>query len=193
MIFYATKAWNDLRDVVKRHKKADLTILNNLGDKYLYMETGDVYYEPELRAVQEAHARGAKYILWYAGDVIPPERDWTKEAIKLLDKYPIVSPRQNEPYREYVSMAKAQGYPQLEETDFGFTTVLFSDHAYMAKTSTMNAIDYDSDNQIKDYYPNHGGNSFERRVAQWLANTNQRVAVLRDYTFHHIPKEDKCD
>lgn len=190
MIFYATKAWNDLRDVVKRHD-ADLTILNNLGDKYLYLNTGDVYYEPEKRAVQEASARGYEYILWYAGDVIPPKKNWTKYAVELLDYYPIVSPFQNEPYREYVEMAKAQGYPKLEETDFGFTTVLFSDHAYISKVSTMESIDYNIDNSIKDYYPQHGGNSFERRVAQWLADTDKRVAVLKDYKFYHIPKEEK--
>jgi len=191
MIFYATKAWNDLKDVVRRHPKANFTILNNLGDEYLYLETGDVYYEPELRAVREASARGYEYILWYAGDVVPPKKDWTKQAIKLLDKYPIVSPFQNELFREYVEMAKAQGYPKLEETKFGFTTVLFSDHAYMAKTSVMNQVDYELDDPIKDHYPKHGGNSFERRVAQWLSKTDQRVAVLKDYTFYHIPSEDK--
>ena len=190
MIFYATKAWNDLRDVLKRHD-ADFTILNNLGDKYLYLETGDVYYEPERRAVEEAVTRGAEYILWYAGDVVPPEKDWTKQAIKLLDKYPIVSPFHEDQYKEYVMMAKAQGYHKLEETDFGYTTVLFSDHAYIAKTRTMADIDYEIDNPIKDYYPRHGGNSFERRVAQWLAHTDKRVAVLKDYKFHHIPKEEK--
>lgn len=198
MITYMTKGWaGDMSEVIKRHKEADVIIGNNLDKKYKDKRivdiggTGEPYYIPELEAVKRCKT---KYILWYAGDVIPHKGDWLEEAIKLLEKYPIVRPshmQDERSYRNYVDAALSQPGMQLEETEFGYTTVMFSDHGYIAKTKTMQNIDYDVVHQIRDYYPLHGGNSFERRVAQWLATNDLRVAIIKDWVVKHISKEEK--
>lgn len=194
MIVYATKCWNGDKDrVFSYHPDPDLVIGNNLGFKFVDIgETAEPYYVPELRAVVEAHKMGADYILWYAGDVLPPKQKWTEKAIKLLKKYPIASPFWEDNYTDFVGTARReQEKTGFEETDFGFADHAFSDQAYFAKVQTMMDIDYDIDHPIRSIYPPHGGNSFECRVGQWLAHTGKKRAVLKDYKYKHTPSNEK--
>lgn len=193
-ILYATKTWRgDIERVLSYHPKPDLVIGNNLGFKFVDMgNTDDPYYAPELRAVNEASVMGAEYILWYASDVLPPEKNWTRKAIKLLDKYPIVSPFWESNYGDFVRTAQRERERTgFEETDFGFEDHAFSDQAYFAKVKTMLEINCNLDHPIKAIYPPHGGNSFECRVAQWLAATGKKRAVLKDYQYKHTPRDEK--
>lgn len=192
-ILYATKAWRgEWPHALTRHPKAQLIIANNLDVKFVDIgQTDQPYYEPELRAIKEAKKMGAEYILWYASDVIPPEGDWVSEALPLLEKYPIVSPFWEDNYTDYVRMSHQQARGHFVETDWGFEDWFFSDQAYLAKVSTMLKIDYDCHHDIAKYYPRHGGDSFEKRVAQWLASTEQSRAVLKGFKYHHISRENK--
>lgn len=186
---YATKAWNDLSEVVQRHPKAGLLILNNSPIKVVDIGSIDQpYYLPELEAVKQCTT---EYILWYSGDVVPPEEDWTVKAIKLLKRYPIVSPFWEQNYEDYVRTAHRQERYHFKEMPWGFEDYFFSDQAYIAKTETMRNIDYDSQHSIAQFYPQHGGDSFEKRVAQWLAVTGKKRAVLKDYRYKHITREEK--
>lgn len=196
LILYATKCWGgDIANVFGYHPKPDLVIANNLGFKLVNMgNTKQPYYAPERRAITEADKMGAEYILWYASDVTAPENDWISEAIQLLEKYPIVSPFWEANYGDYVLTAKRESSVNnggFEETDFGFEDHFFSDQAYIAKVRVMKRINYNIDHPIKQYYPAHGGNSFECRVAQWLASTSQKRAVLRDYRYKHTTRDEK--
>lgn len=190
---YATKMWGgDAHQVFSYHPKPDLVIANNLGFKIVDIgETADCYYKPELQAILQAHKLGYDYILWYASDVKPPAEDWTEAALPLLDKYPMVSPFWESNFDDYVRMMKQQERCSNEVTDFGFADQFFSDQAYFAKVETMLKIDYDTEHSIRQYYPQHGGNSFECRIAQWLANTNQLRAVLRDFSYRHTTRDEK--
>ena len=47
------------------------------------------------------------------------------------------------------------------------------------------------DGIVTKYYPPHGGNSFECRVAQWLEATDQRRAVLKDFQYRHTTGDEK--
>lgn len=196
MILYATKTWaGDIKDVFSYHPKPDLVIANNLGFKLVDMgNTSRPYYAPERRAITEAKKMGAKYILWYASDVKPPEKEWINEAIPLLEKYPIVSPFWEDNYVDYARTAQRESSVNnggFEETEFGFEEHFFSDQAYIAKVNTMARINYNIDHPIKKYYPQHGGNSFECRVAQWLAHTGKKRAVLKNYRYKHTPRDEK--
>lgn len=190
-ILYATKTWRgEFNSVLGYHPKADLIIGNNLGFRFVDIgKTKDPYYAPEFEAVRQAG--GYEYILWYASDVVPPRGDWIKPALKLLENYPIVSPFWSEDYSAYVDLAKREAKAGFEETEFGFVDHAFSDHAYIAKVRTMWNIDYNVDHPIKDLFPEHGGNSFERRVSQWLAATQQKRAVLKGYQYRHTPRDEK--
>lgn len=154
-------------------------------------ETKKPYYLPELRAIKEAKKRKATHILWYASDVKPPKEDWVKVALPLLKDYPMVSPFWESDYQGYVDLSRREANGGFEEKDWGFEDHFFSDQAYLAKVSTMLAINYDTDHPIKAYYPEHGGNSFECRVAQWLASTGKKRAVLKDFRYKHTTKQEK--
>lgn len=192
-IIYATKTWGgDIDRVFSYHPKPDLVIGNNLGFDFIDMgATDEPYFTPEYRAIKEAKKRKATHILWYASDVLPPEDDWVSAALPLLKKYPIVSPFWEWNYQDYVGTANREEKGGFEETDFGFVEHFFSDQAYIAKVSTMLGIDYNADHPIKVHYPPHGGNSFECRVAQWLAKTGQKRAVLKDFRYKHTRSEEK--
>lgn len=178
-ITYATKVWQGDLEALTRHPNADLVIANNTHAKIIDIgQTDDPYFQPELEAVWKCQT---PYILWYSADVIPPETDWVSEALPLLEKYPIVT----------CSWAEAPETPYMTPTDFGWENYHFSDQCYIAKTETMRSIDYNIDNPIKASYPKHGGNSFERRVAQWLAHNKTPLAVLKNHQYHHIPTEQK--
>lgn len=194
-IIYATKAWGkDIKDVFSYHPKPDLVVANNLGFRLIDIgETDEPYYQPELQAVYQAEDMGAEYILWYASDVKPPEGDWVTPALKLLKKYAVVSPFWEMNATDFARTAQREVHrgTGFKETDFGFEDYVFSDQAYLAKIKTMLEIDYETDHPVKNLYPPHGGNSFERRVAQWLAATGKKRAVLTSFQYRHTPRDEK--
>lgn len=200
-IKYATKCWSgDYKIVNSYHPNADVIYGNNmspeevdeaftlLGTKFRYIGEGHPYTVSELYAVNNVKS---EYILWYASDVKPPAENWIETAIPLLEEYPIVSPFWSEPYKEYVKTCDRQEVGGFKQTDFGFEDHMFSDHAYIARTEVMRNIDYETDSYVKKYYPPHGGNSFECRVAQWLEATDQRRAVLKDFQYRHTTGDEK--
>lgn len=200
-ITYATKCWaGDWDRIFTYHPDADIVYGNNMepeqieqakknyGKKFVYIgETDAPYYYPERYAVDHTKT---KYILWYAGDVVPPYDDWLRPALLLLESYPIVSPYWGGNWAEYVQGSKREENG-FEETDWGCLTHFFSDQAYVAKTKTMQGIDYNVQHEIGGKYPAHGGESFEKRVAMWLAATGNKRATLREYTYRHTPREHK--
>lgn len=194
---YATKTWaGDFKEVLNYHARPDLVIGNNLGFEFVDMgNTTHPYYHPEYRALVEADRRGATHILWFASDA-QPQFDvevFKSVALPLLKDYPIVRPFWSEPYASYVDMAERDNRGGFRQTEFGFETEIFSDHAYLAKVKTMLEIDYETVHDIRQYYPQHGGNSFECRVAQWLATKGKKSAVLKDFSYKHTTKDEKHD
>lgn len=195
-ILLATKTWKgDFSDVLSYHPNPDLVIGNNLGFDFVDMgKTKFPYYLPERRAIQEAHARKATHILWFASDV-KPQFDievFKSVALPLLKDYPIVSPFWGtESFEYYSATAQRETGTGFEYTDFGFEDHLFSDQAYLAEVDTMFKLNYKCDHPIKKHYPQHGGNSFECRVGQWLATTGKKRAVLKDFRYQHTTSEEK--
>lgn len=181
-ITYATKIWRgDYLPTLQRHTDADLVVVNNLGKKFLDLgEVSEPYLEPELAAVRQCNT---KYLLWYSADVVPPATDWISDALPLLKKYPIVTCLWEEE-------------PDVKGlTDKGdyYENYLFSDQCFIAQAKYLKNIDYDIDHPIKRHYPAHGGNSFERKVAQYLASRGTPIAVLKRHRYTHIKTEEKVD
>lgn len=183
-ITYATKVWGgEFKDVLERHPEANLIIANNLGKRVVDIgDTDNPYFEPELEAVHQAET---KYILWYAGDVIPPDKSWLEAALPLLDQYPIVT------CRGFGDNIDPMQQEHVKFTNFGWLTQHFSDQCYLSTAEFMRQIDYYTDHPIAKAYPKHGGNSFERRVAQYLANNDLWVACLKDYRYRHLDRREK--
>lgn len=180
-ITYATKVWQGDLEAFSRHPNADVIIANNMKVRIIDIgKTDSPYLDPEMEAVKRCKT---KYLLWYSGDVIPPETDWIAEAIHYLEKYPIITCRWDDLEPEQ------QSYVDI--TDFGWTTFHFSDQCFIAKSDYMKSIDYETEHPIAKDYPKHGGNSFERRVAQYLANQGTPSAVLQNHRYRHITIEEK--
>lgn len=180
-VTYSTKLWQGDLDALARHPKADLVITNNTHAKIVDMGKTDApYFAPEMEAVKRCKT---KYFLWYSADVIPPETDWVTEALFLLETYPIVTCR-------WDGLAPEQ-QAYVDITDFGWTTFHFSDQCFVTKTDYIKNIDYETKHPIAEDYPKHGGNSFERRVAQYLANQGTPSAVLGNHQYKHILKDEK--
>lgn len=194
-ILYTTKCWGgDIKDVFSYHPKPDLVIGNNLGFDFVDMgPTNQPYYRPEYRALVEANRRRATHILWFASDVKPnfDIEVFKSVALPLLEQYPIIRPFWTEPYGSYVDMAEREERGGFKQTDFGFETEIFSDHAYLAEVKTMLDIDYETVHDIRKYFPQHGGNSFECRVSQWLAAKGKKTAVLKDFSYRHTTGDEK--
>lgn len=181
MITYATKLWQGDLEALVRHPKADVVYANNTHAKIIDLGRVDSpYYTPELEAVKRCKT---KYLLWYSADVIPPETDWVPEALYLLETYPIVTCRWNN--------LDAEEQNPVDITNFGWTTFHFSDQCFVAKADYMKNIDYATEHPIAEDYPEHGGNSFERRVGQWLANQGTPLAVLGNHQYRHINSKEK--
>lgn len=194
----ATKMWEgEWAEVLERHPDFDLYVGNNLepptvrklrkllGDRFVDLgPTGHPYYIPERAAADMS--LDEDYIVWFAGDVIEPTEDWLKEALPLLEEYPFVSPRL---WGENIDERDHNG--TLDITPWGWTSYYFSDQAWVTKGNTLKKVDYDIKHRIAKGYPVHGGNSFERRVAQWLASTKQPVAWLKKFRAWHIDKREK--
>lgn len=180
-ITYATKLWQGDLEALARHANADVVYANNTHAKIVDLgKVDEPYYMPELEAVKRCKT---KYLLWYSADVIPPETDWIPEAIYLLETYPIVTCRWD--------IYEVEKQNPVDITDFGWTTFHFSDQCFIAKADYMRRINYDTEHLISADYPLHGKNSFERRVAQWLANQGTPIAVLGNHQYKHILKGDK--
>lgn len=216
-LIYCTKTWEgEWEQTLKLHPKADAIFPNNLVSlselkkrfqgKVIPVENIDAEVQEffdvhlgsewkmtisELAAVWYAATKKYTHILWYSGDVIPPKKSWVRKGLSLLKDYPIVSPNHEDHYREYVDYELQRGLIDLEKTDFGHTDVAFSDQCYLAEVKTIAQINYNLDHSIKAIYPEHGGNDFERRVAQWLASTGKKRAVLKDFKYTHISNDLK--
>lgn len=176
-ITYATKIWQGDLDGLARHPQADLVIANNTHAKIVDIGKTDPYFTPEMEAVARCKT---KYLLWYSGDVIPPETDWVREALQHLEKYPIVT-----------CMESRAEVPDAVEVDGGYESYIFSDQCFIADSKFLKELDYETVHPISQIYPQHGGNSFERRVAQYLAANQIPLLILTNHIYHHITKEEK--
>lgn len=143
----------------------------------------NVHFEPETRGYSISELvelyLADQPLIHYASDVIPPKDDWTKDAKKYLKKYRVV-----------MADWDSEGVKREEETDFGFTTIGFSDQCYAINPETFKP-DFNVNHLIGEQYPEHGGEDFEKRVGMWLADTGQKTAVLSNYRFRHIDRRDK--
>lgn len=138
----------------------------------------------ELRLAQDVD-----YLVHFASDVEPPDNwAWVPRGVSLLDTYPIVTPCWEDAEKYLAWHGAHAGLGEVLRTDFGFVDQTFSDQAYLVKPEVLSQKIYNHDHPIKELYPAHGHNSFERRIGQWLADTDQWRAVLKDFTYYHVPK-----
>lgn len=149
------------------------------------------YTAPEMVEMHLANESRAKYWVHYASDVGLSDWEWWKDAMPLLEDYAVVMPFwASEGLDTWVSWAKREpGQKTFETTPWGIETHMFSDQCFMVKLPFKPNLN--CRHPIKQHYPAHGGNSFERRVAQWLARTNQKVAVMGQHHYNHQDNRDK--
>lgn len=140
-------------------------------------------------------AKRFDYLMHYAGDVEITDHSWINELL-LTDEIVAVSPGwggdENHPSQDFDTWVRQEQkiYPDLIRAyDWGCLTPFFSDQAYLIKVDTFRKPIYNFSNAfIAEKYPNYGGNSFERRVGQWMMETGKRRAILKDWKYGHTAK-----
>lgn len=142
-------------------------------------------------------AKDFEYLTFYASDIEISDHTWIKAGLALLDDTIVtVSPgwqgdalNPSQEFEDWV-VAEKTIYPELIEVyDWGCSTPFFSDQAFLARVDTLRQPIYNfEDNFIASKYPWYGGNTFERRVGQFLAQTGKRKAILKDWNYVHETK-----
>jgi hypothetical protein len=115
-------------------------------------------------------AKDFDYICHYASDCSGGGQ-WVHDALTVLElekDVSVVSPRS-----EVNTWHDRAGYDQF-----------FSDQCYLIRVNEFRQRIYDYPGTIPDY-PEHGGNSFEHRVAKYLRANNKYRKILDAYWYDH--------
>ena len=61
----------------------------------------------------------------------------------------------------------------------------FSDQCFLVRSKDFKASIYNESNPASERYPEHGGETFEKRVDSWMRNHNyQRLTFKHGYYLH---------
>ncbi|GHV56053.1 hypothetical protein FACS1894182_01830 [Bacteroidia bacterium] len=98
-------------------------------------------------------------------------------------EYVVANPAWNLSYR---NARKESGGGQIGHFQTGYG---FSDQCYLVRTNDFRAPIYNYTHPASERYPEHGGESFEKRVDSWMrSNSLKRLtSVQESYISHHLP------
>lgn len=115
----------------------------------------------------------SEYMCWMQGDcLMDPASDWVSEGIGLLEQNPIVTAVS--PASEANAWHDKNGLDQF-----------FSDQAFLVRTKDFQDPSLMAGGQDIPEYPAHGGDSFEKKVAQWMRRNGTYRKILTDHWHAH--------
>jgi hypothetical protein len=118
-------------------------------------------------------ARDFDYLCHLSSDsLIVPPKDWITKGIEIL---------KNEPQ---VSVVSPSSRVNTWHNEKGLDQY-FSDQGYLIRVPEFRQKIYNFNKPELPDYPRHGGNSFEKKVAQYLINTNHFRRILDDVWLEH--------
>lgn len=122
------------------------------------------------------------YLLYFTGDTWLDEKiDWIEPTLRELEK--------NENYKvanlvwdQKDNEAKGESLSEIKDFYVGFG---FSDQCFLVRTKDFKAPIYNESNPVSERYPEHGGETFEKRVDSWMRNHNYlRLTFKHGYYLH---------
>lgn len=123
----------------------------------------------ELTAIWLAHS--CDYLCYVQGDCTPTSGDWVTEGIDILEKDPSVSAVS--PLSEVNTWHGSDNRDQF-----------FSDQAFLIRIPEFRKAIYEGGPDIPEYPP-HGGDSFEKKVAQYLRRNGTYRHILTNHWYVH--------
>ncbi len=130
---------------------------------------GYKYSIAELTAIYLAN--DFDYLCYVQGDCVCSTGDWVTEGVAILEKNPeiaVVSPRS-----EVNTWHGADGLDQF-----------FSDQCFLVRVKEFSGQIYGGGEEIPEY-PHHGGDSFEKKAAQYLRRTGKYRKILTNHWYDH--------
>lgn len=130
---------------------------------------GDVYSLAELVA---CHLCDTEYLCYVQGDCLPARGDWVTPAIEILESFPeiaVVSPSS-----DVNTWHDAEGLDRF-----------FSDQAWLVRAKDFKDPHLMDGGPDIPEYPPHGGDSFEKKVAQWLRKNGKYRKILTNHRYEH--------
>jgi hypothetical protein len=127
------------------------------------------YSVAELMAIYLA--KDFDYLCWVQGDCMPTTQGWVSEGIHILEQNPLVSVVS--PFSEVNTWHDGASQDQF-----------FSDQAFLIRTAEFRQPIYSGGEDILEYPP-HGGDSFEKKVAQYLRKAETYRQILPHHWYTH--------
>ncbi|MDR0541896.1 MAG: hypothetical protein LBH19_06750 [Dysgonamonadaceae bacterium] len=130
-----------------------------------------------------------KYHLHFSSDSFmarTSKNQWIAEAYHLMEKHPeyvVANPAWN------LSWRNAKKESNGEEIGRFWAGYGFSDQCYLVRTNDFRTPIYNYAHPASDRYPEHGGESFEKRVDSWMrSHSLKRLTSMKEsYISHHFP------
>lgn len=164
------EAWTDRTDadlVLKTPELASevLTAYNLTEDSF----NGGYWYSiQELTELMLAASMGIEYLVHYSSDALNRNESWIEDGIARL---------QQDPSIKVVS-------PKSEVNTWGEVDQFFSDQCYLIRPSDFYGQDFTIAGDIPEY-PQHGGDSFEKKMAKIMRQNGWKRAILQDKWYDH--------
>lgn len=155
-------------DIILDVPKIQDEVLEYFNLKEKDFKGGLVYSIAELAAIR---ACDTDYLCYVQGDCLCTTGDWVTEGVKVLEREPqtsVVSP-----LSDVNTWHDNLGHDQY-----------FSDQAWLVRVKEFQKPIYTGGEDIPDY-PLHGGDSFEKKVAQYLRKEGKARKVLMGHWYDH--------
>ena len=195
---------NNVNDLNKVKHHADQCIKKGIIDEYYVVDEfanealsffgiekdsfkGGYYYSiAELTGI---YLSKTDYLLNFSSDSIMRKNsaNWVHEAIKLMEKDEnlfVANPLWNNNF----DGAKNRSLYEDDQFFYGYG---FSDQCYLIKTADFRRQIYSEYNNASNRYPEHGSESFEKKVDSYMRNHSLLRLTNKDCTYFHnnFPKQ----
>jgi hypothetical protein len=132
----------------------------------------------------------SRYHLHFSSDSFMPKKSkqqWIVEAYHIMEKHPeyiVANPTWNLLYRE------AKKESSGEKIGNFYAGYGFSDQCYLVRTSNFREKIYNFHHPLSERYPEHGGESFEKRVDSYMRTKSLKrlTSSKESYMSHNFPK-----
>jgi hypothetical protein len=163
---FETKTDADL--IIKTEKLAN-EVMESFGVNKETFKGGYWYSIQEMCELMLAASMKADYLVHYSSDALQKTPGWITEGIKILE---------NDKSIHVVS-------PYSEVNTWGDTDQFFSDQCYLIRPLDFYEKDFAKEYVDISDYPAHGGNSFEKIMAQIMRENNMYRKILNNHWYEH--------
>ncbi len=190
---------NNVKNLSLVEKAANIMIENNIIDKTIIVDDvsknvldffnlskkslGKGYYY-SIAELVSIYFTETKYLLHFSSDTtitadVP--KNWLTTGINVLENNHNVKVF-NLTWNNDYSAAKKESEYEDTECYYGYG---FSDQMYLIRTADFRQPIYNYYHKASDRYPNHGGESFEKKVDSWMRKNSFFRATYKHGSYSH--------